>query len=164
MARHSSDLANIKTLIEQKNITQGNCRELLIDCETHKKEFDSKQKLLEFCVHSADVSTQTRSFDIAIEWTKLLFEEFFNQGDIEKEKGLPVSFLCDRETTQIGSSQPGFVNFILAPLFVQVSVVFPELAQLEANAMDNSEKWKTYEETEDFRQVYIKKSEEERQL
>lgn len=52
-----------------------------------------------------------------MEWTILLFEEFFNQGDVEKEAGLPVSFLCDRETTQIPQSQPGFVNFILAPLF-----------------------------------------------
>jgi len=51
---------------------------MIIDRESPKKEFDSKQKLLEFCVHSADVSTQTRSFDIAVEWTKLLFEEFFH--------------------------------------------------------------------------------------
>lgn len=50
-------------------------------------------------MHAADVSTQTRTFDVAVEWTHLLFDEFFNQGDIEKEKGLPVSFLCDRETT-----------------------------------------------------------------
>ena len=149
-------------MIESKNISQGNGRELIIDRASHKTEFDSKQKLLEFCVHSADVSTQTRSFDIAVEWTKLLFEEFFHQGDIEKDKGLPVSFLCDRETTQISQSQPGFVNFILAPLFAQVSILMPEVAQLEANALENAEKWKIYEETEDFRQVYIKKTEEER--
>jgi|Transcript_11621 hypothetical protein len=99
MARHSSDLANMKTNIEQKAINKGSNRELLIDRESHKKEFDSKQQVLEFCVHAADVSTQTRSFDIAIDWTILLFEEFFHQGDTEKENGLPVSFLCDRETT-----------------------------------------------------------------
>jgi len=27
----------------------------------------------------------------------------------------------------------------------------PEVAELEANALENAEKWKTYEETEDFR-------------
>ena len=57
MAKHSSDLANMKTLIEQKNVVQGNNRELLIDRDSTKKEFDSKQKLIEFCVHAADVST-----------------------------------------------------------------------------------------------------------
>jgi hypothetical protein len=46
--------------------------------ETPAKEFESKQLLLELVVHAADVSTQTRSFDIAVEWTWLLFEEFFN--------------------------------------------------------------------------------------
>ena len=113
-------------------------------------------------MHAADVSTQTRTFDIAVEWTKLLFEEFFNQGDIEKEKGLPISFLCDRETTQIPQSQPGFVNFILAPLFSTVSEVMPEVNQLELNAKNNAEQWKAYEETEDFKQVYLRKSQEQR--
>lgn len=57
MAKHSSDLANIKTAIEQKSIQAGIGREALIDRGSHKKEFDSKQQLLEFCVHAADVST-----------------------------------------------------------------------------------------------------------
>ena len=78
MARHTSDLAKFKTILEQKGITSGNKRELLIDRESPKKEFDSKQQLLEFAVHAADVSTQTRTFEVAVEWTKLLFEEFFH--------------------------------------------------------------------------------------
>ena len=65
-----------------------------------------------------------------------------------------MSFLCVRETTQIGKSQPGFVSFILTPLFSQVSILIPELKQLELNALENSNKWKDYEETEDFKKVY----------
>ena len=99
MARHTSDLNNMKTLIEQKEIIDGKNQNLVVDKSSTKLEFNSKQTLLEFVVHSADISTQTRTFDIAVEWTKLLFEEFFHQGDMEKEQGLPVSFLCDRETT-----------------------------------------------------------------
>lgn len=38
----------------------------------------------------------------------------------------------------------------------------PELKQLEINAKENAEKWKTYEETEEFKQVYKAKSVEER--
>ena len=74
--------------------------------------------------------------------------------------GLQVSFLCDRETTQIPQSQPGFVNFILAPLYCTVSEVMPELKQLENQAKENCELYKTYEETEDFRTVYQRKSPE----
>ena len=78
MARHTSDLAKMKTVLEQKGILNGENRELLVDCESLKKEFDTKQALLEFIVHAADVSTQTRTFDVAVEWTKLMFSEFFN--------------------------------------------------------------------------------------
>ena len=38
----------------------------------------------------------------------------------------------------------------------------PELKQLELNAKDNAEQWKTYEETEEFRKVYLRKTPEQR--
>jgi hypothetical protein len=104
MARHVSDLASFKSLIEQRQIKEGVNSQKIIDRESATKEFDSKQQFLEICIHAADVSTQTRPFEIAHEWTYLLFDEFFKQGDLEKHQNLPVSFLCDRETTAIGSS------------------------------------------------------------
>ena len=33
----------------------------------------------------------------------------------------------------------------------------PEMKQLELNAKNNAESWKTYEETDDFRRVYRKR-------
>ena len=39
----------------------------------------------------------------------------------------------------------------------------PEVKQLENQALENAERWKTYEETEEFRQVYVRKSKEQRQ-
>lgn len=39
----------------------------------------------------------------------------------------------------------------------------PEMKQLELNAKENSEKWKNWEETEEFKQVYRRKTPEERQ-
>ena len=38
----------------------------------------------------------------------------------------------------------------------------PEVNQLELNAKNNAEQWKAYEETEDFKQVYLRKSQEQR--
>ena len=45
----------------------------MVASESAKEEFDQKQMLLEFVVHASDVSTQTRTFDIALEWIQLLF-------------------------------------------------------------------------------------------
>ena len=111
-------------------------------------------------MHAADVSTQTRSFDVAVEWTWLLFEEFFNQGDLEKHQHLPVSFLCDRTTTNITKSQPGFLNFIVIPLFTVISEVTPNMKELENNARSNMVSWENYEETEEQKKIYKLRDEE----
>ena len=50
----------------------------------------------------------------------------------------------------------------MLPQFSLVSQLMPTLKQLENNARDNAEKWKTYEETEDFKKVYVKKTPEQR--
>ncbi|XP_054168087.1 dual specificity calcium/calmodulin-dependent 3',5'-cyclic nucleotide phosphodiesterase 1-like [Oppia nitens] len=74
-----------------------------------------KPKGLSYILHSADISHPSKSFDLHYRWTKLLMEEFFRQGDMESELGLPYSPLCDRNTTLIPQSQIGFIDFIVAP-------------------------------------------------
>jgi cAMP-specific phosphodiesterase 4 len=71
------------------------------------------------------------------------------QGDLEQQKGLPISMLCDRSTTRVAGSQPGFISFVSLPLFTNLAQIMPEL-NLEVQAMKNNcETWKTYEETEE---------------
>ena len=141
--------------METKNIKAGENRELIIDTESSKKEFESRQVLLELIVHAADVSTQVRPFDVALQWTWLLFEEFFDQGDREKEEKLPISFLCDRTTTSISASQPGFMNFIVVPLFTAISDLTPTLKILEENAKTNARLWTEKVETDQEKKIYL---------
>lgn len=42
----------------------------------------------------------------------LLLEEFFRQGDKERELGLPFSPLCDRNNTLVAESQIGNLIYI----------------------------------------------------
>ena len=121
---------------------------MMIDKESATKEFDSKQQLIEMVVHAADVSTQVRPFNVALTWTWLLFEEFFYQGDAEKEQNLPISFLCDRTSVQITQSQPGFMNYIVIPLFQTIADLMPNLKHLEQAGKQNLENWQNYIETE----------------
>ena len=92
-------------------------------------------------MHAADVSTQVRPFKVALTWTWLLFEEFFEQGDLEKEQNLPISFLCDRSSVQITQSQPGFMNYIVIPLFSTVADFMPGLKHLEDAGKENLANW-----------------------
>ena len=93
----------------------------------------------------------------------MLFEEFFDQGDLEKQEGLPVSMLCDRETTNIAASQPGFIKFVTEPLFQALYNVMPELQQCLDNLRSNSQKWQSYEETKEDKIYYLKKEERDKE-
>ena len=44
-------------------------------------------------------------------------EEFFRQGDYERQLNLPVTSLCDRQTTSIPKIQAGFFRYVVSPLF-----------------------------------------------
>jgi|APSaa5957512535_1039671.scaffolds.fasta_scaffold132458_1 cAMP-specific phosphodiesterase 4 len=108
-------------------------------------------------MHSCDVSQSSRPFEIVKEWTYLLFEEFFDQGDLEKQQNLPITMLCDRATTNVASSQPGFIGFVPLPLFISLSNVLPELSEVVTQMKNNKENWKSYVETEENKKIYVAK-------
>lgn len=74
-----------------------------------------KSLALSFILHAADISHPAKRWDVHRQWTERLVEEFFRQGDREKELGLTVSPLCDRNNTAVPDSQVGFINFIVSP-------------------------------------------------
>ncbi|KAL9706720.1 hypothetical protein quinque_010238 [Culex quinquefasciatus] len=74
-----------------------------------------KSKALSLVLHCCDISHPAKRWDIHHKWTMLLLEEFFRQGDLEQELGLPFSPLCDRNNTLVAESQIGFIEFIVEP-------------------------------------------------
>ncbi|KAK7083946.1 High affinity cAMP-specific and IBMX-insensitive 3',5'-cyclic phosphodiesterase 9A, partial [Halocaridina rubra] len=78
----------------------------------------------------ADISNEARPLDIAEPWLECLMQEFFNQSDLEKLEGLPVSPFMDREKVTKPSSQCSFIGFVLLPLFEALGKVLPELEDL----------------------------------
>jgi hypothetical protein len=83
-----------------------------------------------------------------------LFDEFFMQGDLEKQENLPISFLCDRKTTNVAESQPGFLSYIVLPLFKTLQEIMPPLHVMVERAEENKKKWGAYTETTEDKQVY----------
>ena len=81
------------------------------------------------------------------EWTYLLYDEFFDQGDRESASSLPISFLCNRATTNIPKMQPGFMNGVVMPLWTTISEIMPEMTQFVEAAKENVRLWEKYEET-----------------
>jgi calcium/calmodulin-dependent 3',5'-cyclic nucleotide phosphodiesterase len=77
-----------------------------------------KAKALALVLHCADISHPGKPWNIHQTWTQSLMEEFFKQGEKEKDLGLPCSPLCDRENTLVAESQIGFIQYIVEPSFI----------------------------------------------
>jgi hypothetical protein len=103
---------------------------------------DLSQDLINYIVHSADISNPAKNFDIYSNWTNLVVMEFFNQGDLEKKQNLPVSFLCDRDVSDVPRSQIGFIKGIVLPLFNIIVEIIPDLQFYVTKLTTNLEIWK----------------------
>ena len=56
-------------------------------------------------VHCSDLSNPTKPLDIYRQWVDRIMEEFFRQGDQEREIGMEISPMCDRFNATIEKSQ-----------------------------------------------------------
>ena len=102
---------------------------------------DEQQSLLDFMIHLADLAHNTRLFNISLKWVELLSEEFWMQGDLEKEHNLPISFLCDRENINVPQSQKGFLSGFILSTYECLGNIFPSLKYTYDNANNNLKEW-----------------------
>jgi hypothetical protein len=79
--------------------------------------FEERLVLFKMAVKCADVGHAAKETTLHEKWTSKIVEEFFAQGDLEKESHLPISIYCDRTSTDISKSQIGFISAIVQPLF-----------------------------------------------
>ena len=103
MSRHFGDMSKFKIRVQSDdfNPTDG-----------HDKKITE-----EFLFHMADISNPSKPWMICKKWTDLLFVEFFQQGDKERELGIDISFLMDRTNTNIAKAQDGFIKNLIMPAF-----------------------------------------------
>jgi len=110
---HSAQLSLLKTKMTRKDFpsTKG----------------DDKQLLLNIILHAADISNPTRPLECYLKWVPRVMEEFFRQGDLEKQKHLPVSPFFDRDTTAVSKCQLGFIDVLVHPLYLALGQCVPEV-------------------------------------
>ena len=130
--------SKVLSVIKSKLINNPN--KILISKDS-KNIFEEQQSIFNFIVHCADISHNAKSFNISLKWVKLLSLELWKQGDKEKEKKLPISFLCDRNNFDIPKSQIGFIKGFIIPTFDVLTEIFPSLLFLKNNAFNNLKIW-----------------------
>lgn len=129
----STDMSN-----HAKNISLLKSKILLIDgsgenlkfnnlLENEDKKFDNQQVIMNNLIHAADISNPAKLSSIYKNWVNLIFQEFFNQGDLERKSNLHISMNCDRNLTDIPKTQIGFIKFIVRPTFEVLRMLSPEI-------------------------------------
>jgi hypothetical protein len=76
-------------------------------------------------IHAADLSNPVKPFYMYEKWVERVTDEFFAQGDEEKKRGVPISPMCDRSSTDITCMQLGFIDFVISPLYMALFKMFP---------------------------------------
>jgi hypothetical protein len=74
--------------------------------------------LLQIAIKCADISNPCRAWPVSRLWSLRACEEFFRQGDRERDLGMPVvTPICDRFNVTVAKVQVGFYSFVVEPLF-----------------------------------------------
>ncbi|TGZ46924.1 Phosphodiesterase [Temnothorax longispinosus] len=133
MSKHMSLLADLKTMVETKKVAGSGV--LLLD------NYTDRIQVLENLVHCADLSNPTKPLALYRRWVSLLMEEFFLQGDREREQNMDISPMCDRHSATIEKSQVGFIDYIVHPLWeTWADLVHPD-AQDILDTLEENRDW-----------------------
>jgi len=136
MAKHTKVITAAKTKTELYDIIKGkNFTKIFEDIpedetKTNKQLidlYDRQQCLLNMIIHTSDISNPAKPDKVSSQWTQRVYDEFFVQGDLEKEKKLPVSNFCDRNTTNVNKAMIGFISFVVGPTINCLTNLIPEV-------------------------------------
>lgn len=117
MARHFEIVSKFSALLEQKDIGSFASKE-------------ERKLLMSFVLHAADVSNPVRPLPVFRRWAERVQEEFFQQGDLERERGLNVAPIMNREQGSLPALEVGFIKFVVQPLYAEVSRALPAIGEL----------------------------------
>ena len=104
--------------------------------------------IIEMFVHAADISNSAKQFEIARNWAYLVVDEFFTQGEREKDLGLPVSPFMDKDLTNIATLQVSHQQtpFDHSPLSAHPPLS-PHLSTLHSSLLTHSPRSPRYHDT-----------------
>eukprot|EP00668_Euglena_longa_P004371 GGOE01005126.1.p1 GENE.GGOE01005126.1~~GGOE01005126.1.p1 ORF type:complete len:1250 (-),score=391.07 GGOE01005126.1:716-4441(-) len=86
---------------------------------------DHKLQFMKMLIKSCDVSNVIKPFDVARVWAVAVTEEFYTQGDMEKERGFDILPMFDRQKADLAKGQIGFIDFLASHQFTAMVDWYP---------------------------------------
>uniref|UniRef100_A0A1B6LGV0 Phosphodiesterase n=1 Tax=Graphocephala atropunctata TaxID=36148 RepID=A0A1B6LGV0_9HEMI len=114
-------------------------------------ENNSHRRLVKSLMMTAcDLSGQTKSFPVCKKITEDVYEEFYQQGDVEKKMGfLPLPTMDRDKKDNFLENQVQFMNVVVLPCVETVTRIFSTLKPMLWDTRTLFEQWKHLLETKD---------------
>ena len=109
MSKHMSLLADLKTMVEAKKVAGSGV--LLLD------NYNDRIQVLQNMVHCSDLSNPTKPLEIYRRWVDRIMEEFFRQGDKERQQN-GVVWPHDTHRRSLSEKVLGGFCFLLPNVFL----------------------------------------------
>jgi len=119
---------------------------------------DVKSHLRVWLVHLADMSQPFKPWDLCHYWAEMQFDEFYKQGDLEREQKIGMCPLNDRARTNMARAQISFIKFFAIPATTLTVKMLQPLGLCETYLWPNLEQWveewkKTKPDEDDLKQL-----------
>ncbi|KPA75033.1 putative cAMP specific phosphodiesterase [Leptomonas pyrrhocoris] len=93
----------------------------MVQASFNKEDEGHRRLVMETLIKAGDVSNVTKPFETSRMWAMAVTEEFYRQGDMEKEKGVEVLPMFDRsKNTELARGQIGFIDFVVGKYFKDI--------------------------------------------
>jgi len=124
IANHFTELSALKNKLNTKGFP--------------RKRREDKKLILDMMLHSSDIGNAARDLPTYLSWVPRVMEEFFRQGDVEKERNMTVSMFYDRTNTNIAQCQKGFIEVIVLPTYAVLGQIIPTIQDIILPSFDKN--------------------------
>ncbi|XP_061723546.1 cGMP-specific 3',5'-cyclic phosphodiesterase-like isoform X1 [Cydia pomonella] len=117
--------------------------ELVDNGEFDWQSQEKKELLCGMMMTACDVSAIAKPWEVQHKVAKLVADEFFDQGDLEKLQlnQQPIAMMDREKKDELPQMQVGFIDMICLPLYRVLSDTFPWIQPLYTGTLDNRNRW-----------------------
>lgn len=93
---------------------------------------------------ASDLAASAKPWDIQVKTVKVIFEEFYDQGDAERNAGrIPIPMMDRNQPDQQAASQVGFLMGICIPCYTLLNELIPQTKPLLDMCHENLKRWQS---------------------
>lgn len=126
---HKSISTSTSTYLNDKTVIRS--KSDVSNLSVSKKKDLSKdvvKSVLGLVIECADLAHPAKPLKLHQRWSVMVTEEFFHQGNLEKENGLDISPMCDRSVHEKDAlawarGQQGFIKFLVTKKYDAISAI-----------------------------------------